>query len=156
MARTKIHYVLVIDMDEITDERKRKNYYKMLIEHNKQEKEFTYEKYEKFIKDWKEDKYSFSSFQSSFHTSRKEAIEYVTKNIADINEAGCYNYAAVVSAPIGLAYYNTGVNPEKDIKLFKYNRETDSYVPMDKKEDGFRQLRDHAWGMISLGNNDDE
>ena len=148
-----IYYVTAIDVDEITEEMLQKEYKIHLLKYDRQ---IDYEKFLKFKKDWHEDKYNISSFISSYHLEKEEAIEYAKKNIGDINESGSYPYAAVVSAPIGYSYYNTCQNKEENFIFYKYNHSTKKYEEIDKENEVYNYLLEHVWGMISMGGGKNE
>lgn len=112
------------------------------------ERQLTYEEYLKFLKNWKEDTYSISSFISSFHLEYEKAKEYAENNLGDINEAGCYNYAAIIKAPMDCFYYNSYQNPKTDFELYKYNSETKKYELLDKSAKEYNYIINHLWGFI--------
>lgn len=105
------------------------------------------DKYLKYLHMYGEDKVSISGFISSFHVKEGEAMRYAIENVGDINEAGCYNYCAVVRAPIGYSYYNTEQRLEEDIKILQYNRDTDKYETLDKSAKEYDVIAYHVWGM---------
>lgn len=141
----EIYYVSAIYADKLTEEDLKKKYEIHKLKYNK---DITYEKFLDFLKDFKEDEYNIGSFISSYHLTKEEAIEYATKNIGDINEAGCYQYAGVSKAPTGLSYYNSGQNPKEDFIIYKYNREKDEYEELDKKEKEYDLILHHLWGFV--------
>lgn len=147
MDRKKIFYVSAISLEKITEENLKKKYeiYKI-----KYDKNISYERYIQMAKSWGETKYNIDSFISSYHTSEEEATEYAVENIGDINEAGCYEYVGITDAPIGVSYYNTYINSEKDIRIFKYDREKDKYNPFLKEDDPeiYEYIKYHLWGMV--------
>lgn len=154
MEEKYIYYVMAIDVDEITKEMLYTQYLIHLFKYH--DKKMSFEKFLKFKKDWHEDKYNISSFISSYHLDKDEAIEYAEKNVGDINESGSYEYAAVVSAPIGCSYYNTCQDKENDFIFFKYNHESKSYERIDNTNKLYKRLLEHAWSMISPGGDEDE
>lgn len=105
------------------------------------------EKYVKYLHLHGEDKVSISGFISSYHVTETEAMKYAIQNVGDINEAGCYNYCAVVRAPVGHTYYNTSQNPDEDIILLKYNRKRDVYEILEGSEEEYEVIKYHVWGM---------
>ena len=138
----KIYYVSPISLDKITEDDIKKQFEIYKIKYNKK---ISYERYLEMAKSYGETKYSISSFYSSFHLDLDEAKEYATKNIGDINEAGCYKYVGVVGVPVGATYYNTYINPDEDIFVYKYNRDKDEYFPFTKDDDSeiFEYLKYH-------------
>ena len=91
-----------------------------------------------------------SSFISSYHLNKEEAIEYAENNIGDIYECGSYPYVAVVSAPIGYSYYNTYQEKEKDFIFYKYNHSIKKYEKINKDNEIYNYLLSHVWGMFIL------
>ena len=144
-----VYVVRAIYVDEITEEKNKKEYeiYKLKYPGWKEK---TYEDFLEFQKGWKKDKWDIGGFDSSYHMTKEEAIEYATKNIGDINEAGCYMYAAVCPLPLGVAYYNTDID-RNEILLFKYCNEKDEYEPLNIEEEGMEKesrIRNYVWGFI--------
>lgn len=92
------------------------------------------------------DKYEASSFTSSFHFNQDEAVKYATGNIGDINESGCYNYAAVCRNMVGKAYFDSCQDPDNDFWLFKYDRDTGHYLPLPKEASEYMYVLVEAWG----------
>lgn len=145
-----IYYVEAIDIDEKTEDDLKKEYEIHKIKYNKN---ISYDEFIRFKKGWRDDKYSISSFISSYHLTKEEALEYAKRNIGDINEAGAYPYVAVVTAPTGISYYNSCQNKDEDFIILKYNREKDEYEEIcenDKKSDLYSALVSAVWGMISF------
>lgn len=150
MKNEFIYYVEAVDIDEKTEEDLKKEYEIHKIKYNEN---MTYEEFIRFKKGWKEDKFTISSFISSYHLSKEEALEYAKRNIGDINEAGAYPYAVVVTAPVGMTYYNSCQNKNEDFIILKYNREKDEYEELEegeKKTPLYDALLSHSWGMISF------
>lgn len=146
-----IYYVQAISLQELTEELLNKEYEIHKIKYN--QPKLTKEQFLKFMEDWHQSKYDIDSFISSYHETLEEAKEYAQRNIGDINEAGCYNYAAVCKAPLGLTYYNTGQNAKEDFILYKYDRESHSYKELAKDVPEYKSLLEHVWGMISFYEN---
>ena len=88
----------------------------------------TFEQYMRFKKNWDEDKYSFIVEAQGYFLDEETAIDYAVSNMGDINEAGAYPFAIVSSMPLNRVYAFCN---ECSHKLFKYNRETDKYEPLD-------------------------
>ena len=140
-----IYSVIAISLEEYTEERLKK----LHASHNcLYSKQLTFEEFLKFQKQWKEDSYDISSFVSSYHLEYKTAKEYVEGNVCDINEAGCYNYAAISKIPIDATYYNSCQNPNTDFDIYKYNIETKEYELLDKKAKEYEYLIRHVWGCV--------
>lgn len=142
------YVVRAIYADEITKEKNERNYEIHKIKYNKPN--LTLDEFNKFQSDWKLNKWDIGGFDSSYHFDKEEAINYAKKNIGDINEAGCYMYAAVCPLPIGLAYYNTGID-KNDIILFKYEREEDEYktwTPDSSEKELYERILNYVWGFI--------
>ena len=144
-----IYYVAAIDIAEITANDLKKEYEIHKIRYNKTEDDLSYKKFLQFMASWKHDKYSVSSFISSYHLTKEEALEYAINNIGDINEAGAYPYAGVVQAPVVCSYYNTEQNPNEDFIILKYNFEIRKYEIIDSTCPEYKYILQHLWGMIS-------
>ena len=142
----KIYYVEAISLQEKSQEMLKKEYE---IHKIKYKEDITYEQFIKFLKDWHDYQYSIDSFISSYHVTLEEAKEYAKNNVGDINEAGCYNYCAVISAPIGISYYNTEQIKE-DFIIYKYNNVSKSYEELSSTEKEYNKLIEHVWQMISF------
>ena len=140
-----IYYVLAIDFEKKNEDILKENY-ESFVKRYKCEG-YTYEDYLNKLELEGNKDFSISSFISSYHLNKDRAIEYATNNIGDINEAGSYNYVAVVSAPIDISYYNSNQNKDKDFELFKYDKENDVYVPLDKNSWEYLPIIYHCWGM---------
>lgn len=72
---------------------------------------------------------------NAYFLSLTEAKDSVKTNCADINEAGCYNYACIIAYPIGLMY---GTCEPNEFYLFQYDREKDEYIEILPKEDVYK------------------
>lgn len=142
----KIYIVRAISVKEKKEIDLKTEYRKYLLMHNKA---MSYEQFIKFQSSWGNDKYYFYDFISSFHLKKDDAIYYMEKNAGDVNESGSYEYGAVVAAPLDEFYYETEINPDTDIILYKYYRENDSYVELDYNEDKelYVYLLYYVWGM---------
>ena len=151
----KIYCVKAISLSEYSEEKLRERYKITKIEHPVwQEK--TFEDYLNFLKGWKDDKYLTDSFISSYHTKRNDAIKCVTENIGDINEAGSYNYAAILPVPLNTVYPESNVSYD-DVKFFKFNRESEKYEEItDKSIPEYETLCIEATGYISFQNKEIE
>lgn len=148
----KIYVVNAIYADELTKEDNEKEFeiYKIRYEIWKNK---TFEEFLNFQRGYKKDKWNIGGFDSSYHTTKEEAIKFITENIGDINEAGCYNYASVSPIPMGCAYYNSRMN-KNDIVLFKWNKGTHRYEIFNKTTENselYNGLISYVWGFISAG-----
>lgn len=141
----KIYLVFAISLTEKTEEILEKEYRIECARHNK---ELNRDKFMALMKDIKEDKYEISGFLSGFYKNKKEAEKVVTNNIADINEAGAYKYAAICAADIGVAYYNSYQNIETDFDVYKYNVKKDRYEPLTKENEEYNPIVHYVWGYF--------
>ncbi len=139
-----VYLVYAASIKKLAEEDLRKKYEKAKIDHGPK---WEYENYINYLKEWGEDEYNINKWISSVHTNKKEAIDYAVENYGDINEAGCYNYTAVMKADCGCTYFETHINPIKDIELFKYNRELDKYEKMNGDEPEYMPFLYNIWGM---------
>lgn len=105
------------------------------------------DKYVKYLHVYGKDKVSISGFISSFHIKEAEAMQFAIENGGDINEAGSYNYCAIVKAPVRCIYYNTSQNPDNDITILKYNPDINKYQTLNKKAEEYEVILHHVWGM---------
>ena len=150
----KIWYVEAIEARKVTEESLKKDFEVAKIRHNwKPDADF--ESFKNFKHSWGEDLYYFDREITSFHKTREDAIEYATQNIGDINDGGVYNYVAVVGAPINSVYYNTYIKYE-DVIIYKYDRESDLYIQIDKTEEIFKPMLYNICGIAYTSNLRDE
>ncbi len=101
-------------------------------------------KYERQIslEDYKDRICSFNSLALKYKLAYSEENAYflnffdadycVRTNCTDINEAGVYNYACIISYPIGVMY---GSCEPCEFYLYRYNRDNDEYVEVSSNED---------------------
>lgn len=147
----KIWYVEAIGAEKVTEEKLRKDFEIAKIKHNWDSSKVDFEEFKRLKHSWGEDLYYFDRWISSFHKTKEDAIEFATQNIGDINEAGAYNYVAVVGAPMDSTYYNTYIKYE-DVLIYKYDRESDRYVQIDKTEEIFKPLHYAICGIAYTEN----
>ena len=88
----------------------------------------SYEEYRDFQKEMKMDKWKIGGFTSSYHKTEDEAKEYIIKNIGDIEESGCYNYACVSPKVLGHSYHSMYIE-KSDVLIFKWNIEKETFEP---------------------------
>ena len=146
----KIYCVKVYDIEEATDERHEKEYKALLAKKGPNYK-MSFDRFKEIQRSSGKGFYYFSSEYTSFHLSEEEAIEYVLENIADINDGGVYNYAAVIGIPVGCAYFETHIDQKNDIKLFKFNREKSKYEYLSEEEPLYKPFLYDAWGFVYMG-----
>ena len=141
-----IYYVEALAVEEKTETDLIKEYeiYKI-----KYEREITYEKFLETKKNWHEDKYYIEGFTSSYHETLEEAKEYVIENIGDINEAGSYEYAAVVEAPLSVSYYNS-YQTKKSFILYKYNHDKNKYEEIPQTEEVCKYILEALSGLFNF------
>ena len=142
----KIYYVEAYSIEEIDEEYIKKSLEMERVKHGPNWK-MSLDEYKKFLHSWGKDKYTFSGEIISFHETKEEAIEAAVNNYGDINEAGCFEYAAVVGAPLGTAYYETSVNPKEDIFVFKFNHDIGKYEEISKDNELYVRFKYAAWHM---------
>jgi len=143
-----IYMVYPVNICEKTNEMLIKEYKIYLIKTNKTEEEYSFEQFCNYLENWKQKKYSIDYFISSFHVDIEEAKKYVINNIGDINEAGCYEYACISKAPIGVSYYNSEQNVNTDFIVYKYNPEKKEYIELERDNEIFKEIAKYIWGYI--------
>ena len=97
----------------------------------------SYEDYLKFLEDWNDRYFEFSSEDNCYFKDLDTAKYYAKTNIADINDGGIYDYIAILKTDLETAYAMTNYD---EAYLFKFNYKTNSYESIefnDSKEGKF-------------------
>lgn len=108
------------------------------LENVRYNREISLERYKERVCSFNQllEKYNLCNIDANaYFLSLTDAKNSVINNCADINAAGCYNYACIISYPIGLMY---GTSEPNEFYLFKYNREKDEYVEISSSEDVYK------------------
>lgn len=141
----KIYITHAISLENKTEESLKKEYEIKCLKYNKK---FDWNCFLKILKQTYEDKYSIGGFISGFYNKKEEATYAIVNNIGDINEAGCYPYAAVCTADIGVAYYDSYQNIETDFDIYEYNFDSKKYEPLNKEADEYKAILHYIWGYV--------
>lgn len=111
----KAYIVFVIDIYEKTQQ----DHYNEWLDSDKYSSAIDFWEQQKR---WGEYTYQGVFEEMGFFTDCSEATQAVVNNMADINECGSWNYAAIV--PINLnCMYPWGETDRSEISLFQYNNE---------------------------------
>ena len=131
-----LYIVYAISVQNKTDDILKREYECDLIKHNRSREKFTYERFLQLLDSWGLRRYNISTSEMSFHYKYKDAELCVVNNVCDINEAGCYPYAAIVRVPIGATYFETYIK-EDDVEIYKYHHDIDKYRPFSLDDDKY-------------------
>lgn len=88
----------------------------------------SYEDFYNFEKGWNYHKYKLEKEDNSYFLSLEDAKDAVSRNFANINDGGVYNYVLINKIPIGKAY---AMLQSEDVYIFKYDKELDVYTEVD-------------------------
>lgn len=97
---------------------------------------------------------AISREEIAFFIDEAEALNCAKKNICDYNDGGSYNYGMVERLPLGCAYPNSC--RDTMYWLFKYDRETDMYVPISLDADEITTAIWHRYDMMHDYRDDEE
>lgn len=126
MDLQRIHIIYAIDAKEKTKDDLLKEHEIFKIQHPNWQKS-TFSEFLSFQKEWKHDKYSFDVEDIAYFLDKQKAIDFISNNRTDINEAGAYPFAALLSVPIGTSYARAHTRFE-DVMLFEYDPLSDQYA----------------------------
>lgn len=110
------------------------------IRNIKYEKKITLEQYKKFEEDWNKfaNKYKITcSEENAYFIKEEDALWAARNNLADINEAGAYNYIIVTGVEEGRMYTNC---IPKAFYVFKYNSEIGKYEDVPNTDEVYQFL----------------
>jgi hypothetical protein len=101
-------------------------------------KEISLEKYKDFEKMWHRGSYNYLiyDYNHAFFTDKENATKSVVRDMGGMNEAGSYNYAAVLEIPTGVSYAE--MTDIISIEFYEYNRESEKYEVL--KDDKIRDV----------------
>lgn len=129
-------YVLnLLRVEERTEESFEKE---LKLENFKYNRETTMERYKERVFSWNKfaSKYKLDCVEeNSYFLNLFDAQFCARTNLADINEAGVYNYVCIMGYRIGLMY---GSCEPETFYLYCYDREKDEYVEIDSNEDVYK------------------
>lgn len=84
----------------------------------------TFQEFLQIKADTYETKYNIETYDTAYFLNPLTAEQYAKENMADINEAGSYPYLVIYSRPTNHMYAEAN---KTEVRLFVYERETDSY-----------------------------
>lgn len=145
----RIYIAFAIDAGKRTPEEKIRKYEVTKLRYNNPT--LTYEEYAKFQMGFKDFDYFAIADPMGYYTTKKLAEEAVQNNTCDINEAGCYPYAAVLPLPTDCMYANSYAE-DNDVLIYKYNFESGMYgpLPIRGNEDLIDRILQEVTGLIHM------
>lgn len=149
METAKIYIVYAISAGQKTEEQRRKEF----AMHSVRNRKFRYfQDFCEFLKKWDDYDYYGAADVMGYFLFKDDARKAVESNMADINEAGTYPYAAILALDTGCMYPEAYIMPDAYIPVFQYNRDKDRYEEMTQTEENskfLRFLKKTVTGMIT-------
>lgn len=122
--------------------------------HNlKYNKNFTMEQYIKYQEGWLKNSTKYTNAygeENAYFNDLNEAIYAAEHNLADVNEAGVYNYITIIEYPMNKMY---AFSEPTRFLVFKYNKNSDGYDEVTDTNDEIYQLLANAKCCKFLINN---
>ena len=140
-----IYIVRTINLQEKSQDELKQDFEIFKVKYSR--KDDSFEKFLSFQLSWGNDKYSINWEDNAYCESFEIARDKVINNACGMDDGGAYNYAAIIKVPFN-ACYPLSYSSDEDVKLFKFDRDQDTFIEITEATDESKWLIRKSRGVM--------